>query len=267
MARPDAFDDPMTGGQVSQRVEGGWRQLLWFAVAAAGLGFAGYVYVVPYRHLTSVLDTRSRELREQRSGGQEVSVERDRLKTNLGSFEEAAQTKAAAVAKSKHDLEALATQLKLPLEALGASINMGNNRLQVGLAPDKAIDKNGIDVSSEGAAVLKLLAASLKTIGGNVFIKARFGTGPAPKQLRSLFSTVGEVSAVRAARVMSALEADGIAPTRLSIVGEPDAAQNGSQGGSKPAGRGGSRRRRAAAAAAAASAAVGDRLDIEVEPG
>jgi hypothetical protein len=84
-----------------------------------------------------------------------------------------------------------------------------------------------------------------------VHIKARFGTAPAPKQLRSLFSTVGEVSAVRAARVMSFLQSAGVSPERLSIVGEAekDKPKPPSSGKSKKLSGGGA-----------------ERLDIEVEP-
>jgi hypothetical protein len=252
-------------------VQGGWRQLLWFAVAAAGVGFAGYLYVIPYRQLSGVLETRSRELREERSSGQEAAAERDRLKNSVDTYQSSQKAKVDVSAKSRQLVDAMVAQLKPALEELGASVDGATGRLRVGLSPEKAIDKNGIDVSSEGNAVLKILAGAIKKSGGTVRIKARFGTAPAPKQLRSLFGTVGEVSAVRAARVMSVLEGAGLAPERLSIVGEAEGASEApvlivAKGGKQGA-KAAARRRKAAAAAAAASAAVGDRLDIEVEPG
>ena len=270
----------ISGGQMSQGSQSSWKQLLWFAVAAAGLGFALYLYVVPYRQLTGVLEVRSRELREERSNHQEAAAERERLKSSVDTFEASEKARSAGSTKGNEVVDALVAQLKPPLEELGAAVAGGGGRLRVSLAPEKAIDKNGIDVSGDGNAVLKILAGALKKTGGTVRIKAKFGTAPAPKQLRTLFGTVGEVSAVRAARVMSVLEGAGLAPERLSIVGESESASD-AQGAAaaakaaKLAGAGGSkanRRRRAAAAAAAAasasaSAAVGDRLDIEVEPG
>ena len=261
----------VAGGQRSSGalVSGGWRQLLWFAVAAAGVGFAGYLYVIPYRQLTGVLETRSRELREERSSSLEAAAERDRLKSSADTFAPSQEARVDVSAKSRQLVDAMVAQLKPALEELGATVDGGTGRLRVGLSPEKSIDKNGIDVSSEGNAVLKILAGAIKKSGGTVRIKAKFGTAPAPKQLRSLFGTVGEVSAVRAARVMSVLEGAGLAPERLSIVGESEgasaapiliAAQAKNGKGSKAA----ARRRKAAAAD---SAAVGDRLDIEVEPG
>ena len=165
-------------------------------------------------------------------------------------------------------LEAMAAQLKPPLQELGVKLSVADGRLLVSLSPDKAIDRNGIDVSGEGNAALKILAGAMKRTGTVARIKAPFGAAPAPKQLRSLFATVGEVAAVRAARMLSALESAGVAPDRLTIVGE---SESGAKEAPKPPpAHAGRRGRRAAAAAAAAAATAGpstERLDIEVEPG
>lgn len=285
MAR-QAFDDPLAGSRASAATSPplaslpppggsfgsapsglGWKGLFWLAVAVAGLGFAGYLYLMPYRQLNGTLESRSRELHQERAEGQKLATERDQLKSAVDKVEATDKERADKAAKVQKDLEAMAVQLKPSLQALGASVKTDDHgHLLVSLAPDKAVDKNGIDVSSEGTAVLKILAGAIKRTGGVARIKARFGSGPAPKQLRSLFGTTGEVAAVRAARVMSVLESAGLPPERLSIVGEAEAAKDAD----KPLPRNLSRRRRAAMAAAAAAGAgagMDERLDIEVEPG
>jgi outer membrane protein OmpA-like peptidoglycan-associated protein len=260
MARYDAFDNPMAGVQTAQRSGGGWRQLFWFMVAFTGLGFAGYVYVVPYRQMAGALETKSRELNDLRSGGQELSAERDRLKASIGKHETAEKEKAAQTAKRKADLDAMAAQLKTALEGLGVALTSDGQRLTVSLPSDTAVDKNGIDVSEQGTAALKILAGAAKKGDATLRIKARFGSAPAPKQLRSLFGTVGEVSAVRAARVMSVLQGAGLAPERLVIVGEGESKGGGTKGGARAA----AAKSKKGPGPAAPSA---DRLDIEVEPG
>jgi hypothetical protein len=249
-----AFDDPMAGVQVVQRSGGGWRQLLWLALTSASLGFAGYVYVVPYHQAAGALDARTRELQMERSGNQEIAADRDRVKATAAKLEATEKERAARETKRKGDVDELAGQLRPALEPLGVGVTTQDGRVMVSLPGDKAIDKNGIDISGDGNAVLKVLAGAVKKEGGTLRIKARFGAAPAPKQLRALFGTVGEVSAVRAARAMSALEGAGVAPDHLSIVGEPEAAA------AKGAGKAGSKAKKAAAAAAA------ERLDIEIEP-
>jgi hypothetical protein len=251
-----AFDQAMATVSGAQRPAsaGGWKRLFWFAIAAAGVGFAGYVYFVPYHQIASALDSRSRELGEQRKAEEALTAERDRLKASIGKLggSEPAPTKGADDAKPAADVTAIVEQLKTPLEELGATVGSENGRATVSLA-DRAVDKNGIDVSSEGTAVLRILAGTVKKTESRVRILARFGSAPAPKQLRSLFGTVGEVSAVRAARVMSVLQGAGVAPERLSIVGRAEAPKDKEK--PKAGGKG-----------KKSSGAGADRLDIEVEP-
>jgi hypothetical protein len=282
MARHDALDEPMSGVP-APRISSGpillsstttvsritWRQLGWLAIAAAGVGFAAYLYLFPYRQLTNALEGRSRELRQERSDGHELTADRDRLKAVVEKVEAADHEKAAEAAKHREVLEAMAAQLKPPLQELGVKLSIADGRMLVSLSPDKAIDRNGIDVSGEGNAALKILAGAMKRNGTAARIKAPFGAAPAPKQLRSLFATVGEVAAVRAARVLSALESAGVAPDHLTIVGETES--EAKEAPKPPPPRGGRRGRRAAMAAAAAAAAAAasstERLDIEVGPG
>ena len=283
MAR-QAFDDPLAGSHASASsgssgpialpppqgsyaapaVSGlSWRNLFWLSVAAVGVGFGGYLYLMPYRQLNDSLENHARELTQQRQDGEKLTSERDELKTAVDKIEATEKERAEKIARGQKEMLAMAAQLKPSLQELGASVDTdARGHLKISLAPDKAVDKNGIDVSSEGTAVLKILAGAIKRNGGTARIKARFGSGPAPKQLRSLFGTTGEVAAVRAARVMSVLEGAGLPPERLSIVGEAESQKEAP----KPLPRNLSRRRRAAAAAAAA-ATMDDRLDIEVEPG
>lgn len=62
--------------------------------------------------------------------------------------------------------------------------------------------------------------------------------------------------AVRAARVMSALEDAGLAPAQLGIVGEADKPAPRSRGKQNPQGKQGKK----------AAAAPADQLDLQVEP-
>jgi len=60
-----AFEDPLAGAP--PRSGGGWKQLFWFAVAFTGLGFAGYVYVIPYQKMEHAVGTRQAELASERA--------------------------------------------------------------------------------------------------------------------------------------------------------------------------------------------------------
>jgi hypothetical protein len=233
----------------------GWKAMLWFAVAAAGVGFAGYVFLVPYQKMQSALGTRTAELAAEHATVGETTAERDKLKAAVARFTDAEKDKAAADAKRKSGIDALIAALRPSLEPLGATVAVqggdgageaGNALapLVVSFAAEKIIDTNGIDVSEGGVAALKILAGSLKSAGAKARILARASSASPPKELKSLFHSAGELHAVRAARLLSALEDAGLPPGAVSIGGEADRPSR-ARGKKSPA---------------------SDRVDIQVEP-
>ena len=233
---------------VQPRSGGGWKQLFWFAVAFTGLGFAGYVYLIPYQKMQHSVGTRQAELASERAAAEQAIAERDQLKTTLEKYTGADKDKSAAEGKRKTAADALALALKTGLEELGATVTPDGAKLRVSFPVAKVIDANGMDVSETGQAALKILAGAAKKEGAKVRVVARTSSAPPPKELRSLFHTAGEMRAVRAARVMSALEDAGLPPTQLTIVGEAD----------KPAPRAHGKLKKGAPPA--------DQLDLQVEP-
>jgi hypothetical protein len=225
------------------------KALFWFAIAFAGLGFAGYVYLIPYQKMQHAVALRQAELATQRAAADEAGAERDKLKARVDSYVSADKDKSAAEAKRQASLEALSTGLKGGLEELGGSVGVQGTSLHIGFPAPKVIDSNGIDVSEAGHTVLKLLAGAVKKENAKVRILARTSSAPPPKELRKLFKTAGEVRAVRAARVMSALEEAGISPSDVTIVGQADKPPPRARGHKGP------------------PPAPPDHLDLEVEPG
>ncbi len=204
------------------RSGGGWKQLFWFAVAFTGLGFAGYVYLIPYQKMQHAVGTHQAELESERSAAEAATAERDKLKGELEKYTSADKEKSSGESKRKTSAEALALALKTGLEELGATVTADGPRLQVTFPVPKVIDANGIDVSDAGQAALKILAGAAKKEEAKVRIVARTSSAPPPKELKNLFHTAGEMRTVRAARVMSALEEAGLPPAKVSIVGEAD---------------------------------------------
>jgi hypothetical protein len=240
-----AFDDPMAAAR-QVRSGGGWKSLFWFAVAAAGVGFAGYVFLVPYQKLQSMLSTRLTELGAERGAAQEATVERDKLKAEVAKYAALVTDKAVVDTRRKGQVEAIAAQLKPGLEELGATIVGDGAALLVSFPASRVIDPNGIDVSEAGTAAFKILVGAVKKSGARARIKARASAAPPPRELKGLFHTAGEMQAVRAARVMSALEDAGLAPDHVMIVGQTEKTSAQHARGKK--------------------APPPDRLDIEVEP-
>ncbi|HXJ19348.1 MAG TPA: hypothetical protein VMT03_03875 [Polyangia bacterium] len=224
------------------------KALFLFAVAFAGLGFAGYVYLVPYQKMEHAVALRQAELTTQRAAADEASAERDKLKARIDSYVSADKDRSAVEAKKQAALDALSTGLKGGLEELGGSVAVQESAVHIRFPALKVIDSNGIDVSEAGQTVLKLVAGTVKKENAKVRVLARTSSAPPPKELKKLFKTAGEVRAVRAARVMSALEEAGLSPSDVTIVGQAD----------KPPPRAHGRK---------GQAPPPDHLDLEVEPG
>jgi hypothetical protein len=214
MAR-GAFEDPMAVSSAS-----GWKSLFWFAFGMAGVGFAAWVYLDPYMKMQRSIGSRLAEAATERGAASVALADRERLKTDLARFTASEKEKTEADARRKATVESLATALKTGLEELGGTLVADGTVLSISFGASKLIDKNGIDVSDGGAAALKIIAGAAKKEGASIKIKARSSAAAPPKELRALFHTAGEMNAVRAARMMSSLEGAGLAPGRVTIVGD-----------------------------------------------
>ena len=246
-----AFDDPMAASSSG----GSWKSLFYFLLAAAGVGFAGYVYVVPYSKMERAVGSNQSAIADERRAAEVAIAERNKLKEDLSKFTAAAADKAATESRHRTTIDTLATQLKPGLEPLGATIiaeagTAGTpGTVAVSFPAARLIDANGIDVSDAGLPAVKILAETIKKEATKIRIHARASAAPPTKELRSLCRNAGEMNAIRAARVMSELQHAGVSPGRIVIVG--DVAEKGQA---------------RAARGKKAGAAPADRVELEIEP-
>lgn len=239
------FNDPFSTAvpAVQIRHVGGWKLLVGMMLAAAGVGFAGFVYVGPYTKVTRALTDRTAELGKERGSSDDLSAERDRLKAQLDKREAADQEKTAAVSRRGEGMQQLGAELKTALAAVGANVSVDDARVTVGLGVPALFEQpTSVAISAQGDATLKVLAASLKKTGTRCRVKAKLIQAAPPRELAQ-FKNIGEFEMLRAARVMLVLAAGGVPSDHLVVAGEAPA----------PSARKG-------------RVGVPDRLDIEIEP-
>jgi hypothetical protein len=229
---------------------GSWKSLFYFLLAAAGVGFAGYVYLVPYSKMERAVGSNQSAIADERRAAEVAKTERDKLKADVERLSAVAGDKKASESKRKATIDTLSVTLKPGLEPLGATLMAEPDGLAISFPSGKMIDANGIDVSDGGMQAVRIVADTTKKENAKVRIRARSSAAPPPKELRSLFRTAGEMNAVRAARVMSALEHAGVAPARITIVGDvADRSASRPARGKKPA-----------------ASPASDRVELEIEP-
>ena len=241
-----AFDDPMAMSSSG----GSWKSLFYFLLAAAGVGFAGYVYVVPYSKMERAAGGNQSAIADERRAAEVAKSERDKLKAEVERLSAAAGEKTASEKKHKTTIETLAVTLKPGLDPLGATLMAEPDALSISFPAAKMIDANGIDVSDGGMAAVKIVAETAKHENAKVRIRARSSAAAPPKELRGLFRTAGEMNAVRAARMMSSLEHAGVAHARITII--DDVAEKSTT--------------RPAHDKKSAVAPTADRVELEIEP-
>lgn len=239
-------DFPAAPPSVQIHRVGGWKLFAGAALAAFGIGFAGFVYLGPYLKLTKVVRAQTAELNEERGSTDQLTAERDKLKAALDRRVGSEQEKVSVVSKQVESLQDYVAELKTALGATGASVAAEEGRLRVSF-PTKAVFDQPYStvVSSQGDAALKVIAAALKKTGMRGRVHAPLVPSAPPRELAQ-FKNIGEFEVLRAARVMLILAGGGVAADRLMVSGELPAP--------------------AAAPAKRGRPAVPDRLDIEIEP-
>ena len=240
-----AYDESEVGGQPPVQIHrvGGWKLLAGAMLAAAGLGFAGFVYAVPYQKVMRSLHARTNELGKERAGIEDLVAERDALKAEVTRREAADQDKASVTSSKQQAVAVFAAEMKAALGAFGATTTVVDGRAGVSFAVASLFEEpTSTVISPQGDAALKVLGGAVKKAGFRVRAKAKLIPAPPPKAL-SQFQNIGEFAMLRSVRATLALANAGVAPDKVATVGESPTA--------------GARK---------AKPGIPDRLDIEIEP-
>jgi hypothetical protein len=239
------FNDPFSAAPPAVQIRrvGAWKAFAGAVVAAAALGFAGFMYVGPYQKLTKIVRDRTSELNQQQGSTDQLTEERDKLKAALATRVGSEQEKAAVASKQTDALQSLAADLKGALASAKANTTASDGRVRVSFPAESLFEQpTSTGISPAGDAALKALVASLKQTGMRARVRAKLIPAAPPRELAQ-FKNIGEFEILRAARVMLALANGGVAADHLAVAGE--------------VGPGGARK---------GKAALPERLDVEIEP-
>lgn len=193
-------------------------------LAAAGLGFAGYVYAVPYQRMSRLARAQAAELQEERASRTTVAAEAERLKTDLGKREAAAEQRAGAEARRRQSSGQLAGELRTALGALGAVVSQLESgkdagKIEVSFPVASIFDPPvGTGVSGQGETALRILGAAVQKGGARVTVKARLIPAPPPRAIAQ-FTNIGEFAMLRAVRAALFLANTGVKPESVAAAG------------------------------------------------
>jgi hypothetical protein len=166
------YNESFVGGQPPVQIQrvGGWKLLLGAMLAAAGVGFAGYVYLGPYQKLTKALSSLTTELVDERTASQDLVAEREKLKAELTRRDSVERDKSETDAKKQRIVEAFSAEMKAALGAFGATLNANDSSASVGFSTASMFEQpTSTVISPQGDAALKVLAAAVKK-GGRLVV-------------------------------------------------------------------------------------------------
>jgi len=221
MAVPDAagmFGDSRVGVR-------GLLSLLPWAAGAAGVGFAAYLFFVPYQRATRELERRSADLAAQRARVQELSRERDDLNADASQLN-LTPDRRLRMAKFQSVQGALSDKLKAELAPFAAEVRSSGDRILVRFGEGAVFEGRTADISENGEKALEALGAAVKgATGVRVLVSAYLDASPPPKELRDLFPSNWELSAGRATNAVRYMVEEAHVPSALVMAGGAGEAQ------------------------------------------
>jgi flagellar motor protein MotB len=210
---------------VQQRRSAGFPWLTLAAVVglglgAAGIGFAGYVYFVPYRHMLIDLKRRSGELRALRTTAEASQKELDRVKVDFAEVQGARNQRLTAEGRVRTDLKLMKTELEQRLGGAGVTVTLEPHKLVAALPEDAVFDARGPVLTRQGQDAIRAVAEVIGDKAARLLVAAPMGGVPLARWVRAQFPTPGDLSAARVGNVLKALARDGAqAQNILAVVG------------------------------------------------
>ncbi len=200
----------------------GSAALVALAFAAAGIGFAAYVYLVPYQGLLLELKRRASDNMSVQTAAETRLKELDRLKFEVAELRSANNVRAGGGGGVKPELKFLKAQFDERLKDAGITVDINDRKLVLHFPEKTAFENSGAPFSSAGQAALQAVKEIMAGHPARMIILAPIPAGQPPRWVVDLAS-----ARVRAA--VRLLLKFGVSPQSLLAVstGGPTAPASG----------------------------------------
>jgi flagellar motor protein MotB len=187
------------------------------ALAAGGVGFAIYVYTVPYRQLLTELKRRSGEVRQVKTADAGHKKEIDRLRQDLVDAKGQSSQSLGEEGRHRSAMKFLKAQLQDRLKDSGAVVQAEGKLLRLRFGEDAMFDARGAVLGKAGQAVLLAMSEVVAAAAVRVLVSAPMAGAGVPKWARAEFASPGDLSMARVRNVVRHLTRVGMKPE--SVVG------------------------------------------------
>jgi len=196
------------------------------ALAGAAFAGAGCVSTATHEQVVGELDRQLAAERESATAEREklyaendaLRAERDDTRRRLAEQERDLAPKARQYDELRPGYEGLVRDLEADLAAARIEIDRLREGLRTRLPAETLFASGSAELTPEGERVLAEIGARLKDVPYQVQVQGHTDDVPIRGALAARFATNWELAAARAARVVRALAAAGVAPERLAAV-------------------------------------------------
>ncbi len=187
-----------------------WGQLIAVALAAAGLGFSVFLYVIPYRKALRDLKMARGDLMQEKAEAAGRERELAQLRSDLSDAQRAAG-EALVHVRSETAVLRLQLQEQTKTAPPGAvDVQVDARGVMVKLAPPFLFEGGGAALSATGAASLRAMGRAIGKGARRVIVTAPLGHTKVPAEFANSFPKAVEFTAERVKVVVQALSQAGV---------------------------------------------------------
>ncbi len=205
-----------------------WLALGGLASAAAGVGFAGYVYFAPYQRVLTQLKRQGADLTAARTALEAKTKEVERLKEDLTEVRGARNQRLSVEGRTRVELKLIKGQIEEKLAPAGVKVTMEARRMVIRFPEDAVFQGRGALLGEPGLKAVQLVAQAVGDKAGRVLVAAPMGGTAVARWVRGDFPTAADLSAARSGNVLRELVKAGLrAPSTIAVIGSttgPEAA-------------------------------------------
>lgn len=195
---------------VAARKVSPWGPLVAVALGAAGLGFAMFVYTVPYRRAARDLKMARGDLMQAQAAVAGLEREMTQLKGDLVKAQQAA---GEALVRVRSETAVLRLQLQEQVKAApegAVDVQVDSRGVMVKLAADFVFEGGGAALSKEGGSALKAMGRAIGKAASRVVVTAPLGRTRLPAEVAQAFAKPEALVAERVRAVVQALSQAGV---------------------------------------------------------
>ncbi len=184
----EPVQDAVGGGRLPESPFS-WGPLVALALAAAGVGFAVYVYAVPYQGLVVELKRRSGDSMAAQTAAETRLKELERIKRELVEIRGESNQNLGHSGRVRSELKLLKIQFEERLKDYGVTISINDKSIVVRFPEEALFDGHGANFSRAGQTALQAVAQSLTGRTARLLVSAPVPPSMAPNP----FLTVARV--------------------------------------------------------------------------